>query len=109
MSTLSPRAAPARESVVTSLPRDGSVLSNAPDRVVVRLASKVVARKTHIAMKGPLGSSELTYEGSGGEPTRELSVAVSDQGRGEYAMTWEIVSTSGDHLGGRVRFAVDPR
>lgn len=106
---LETRDAPATASVASALPNDGSILDHVPERVVVRFSNKIVSRSTKIDLKGPLGSSSLSFEGTGGEPMRELSIPVPDQGNGRYVVKWELVSTDGEHLGGKLRFSVRPK
>lgn len=106
---LETRDAPAHPNVAAALPNDGSILDEVPERVVLRFTNKITSRYTKIELKGPHGSSSLSYQGTGGEPTRELSIPVPDQGNGSYSVKWEIVSTDGDHLGGKLRFSVKPK
>lgn len=89
-----------------AFPADGAVLHEAPERVVVRFSSGIQSRSTRISLIGPTDSSQLSVEGSGGPPVRELSIPVQDQGHGRYVVRWEIVSSRGERLGGRVRFLV---
>lgn len=106
---LGSRDAAARPSGIDSLPADGAVLEEVPERVFVRFSTGIESRSTRIALNGPTGSSSLSIEGSGGEPVRELSIPVPDQGRGRYVVRWEIVAADGERIGGRVRFLVRPR
>jgi methionine-rich copper-binding protein CopC len=100
------RDAPASANVLDATPGDGSVLTHAPERVVVRFASGIDTQATKISLAGPTGSSSLTIEGSGGQPMRELSIPVPDQGKGRYLVRWEVVATGGERYGGKVRFVV---
>lgn len=98
--------ASARPTALEALPADGAVLDSPPERVVVRFANGVESRTTRISLIGPRGSSSLTIDGSGGEPVRELSIPVQDQGKGRYVVRWEIVAADGETMGGRIRFLV---
>jgi methionine-rich copper-binding protein CopC len=107
MLLLGSRDAPAHANILDVSPLDGSVLTHVPDRVTVRFASGIDSRSTKISLQGPTGSSSLTIEGSGrGEPMRELSIPVPDQGRGRYLVRWEVVAADGEHFGGKIRFVV---
>lgn len=92
--------------VVDAAPADGAVLREPPDRVYLRFSSGIDSRHTRMALVGPTGSSSLDIQGSGGEPVRELSFPIPDQGRGQYVVRWEIEAADGERLGGRVRFVV---
>lgn len=106
---LEARDAPAHVRLVHASPGDGTVLDHVPERVVLTLSNGIRSRSTHIELKGPHGSSSLRFEGTGGEPTREVSIPVPDQGGGKYVVRWEIVSTDGDHVGGKVNFSVQAK
>lgn len=91
---------------IEAFPPDLSVLSAPPERVYIRFSSGIDARATRIALDGPRDSSSLSVEGSGGEPVRELSIPVQDQGRGRYLVRWEVEAVTGEKYGGRVRLVV---
>lgn len=106
MLLLGSRDAPAHANVLDAIPVDGSVLTHAPDRAVVRFANAIDSRGAKISLAGPTGSSSLTIDGSGGEPMRELSIPVPDQGRGRYLVSWEVLAADGERFSGKLRFVV---
>jgi copper transport protein len=106
MFLLGSRDAPAHANVLDSIPVDGSVLTHPPERVTVRFASAIDSRSAKISVEGPTDSSSLTIEGSGGDPMRELSIAVPDQGRGRYVVRWAVVSADGERFRGKIGFVV---
>src|SRR5262249_15678249 len=76
--------------------------------VLLRFSSSIESRSARISLVGPSGSSSLVIEGSGGDPFRELSIPVPDQGRGRYIVRWEITAAGGDRYRGVLRFVVSP-
>ena len=100
------RDAPAHPKLLDMLPADGAVIDRCPERVVVRFASGIDSRATRISVVGPTGSSSLSFEGTGGEPIKELSIPVPNQGRGAYSVRWEITAGDGEHVRGKMRFRV---
>ena len=103
---LGSRDAPAHPKLLDMLPADGAIIDRCPERVVVRFTTGIDSRATRISVVGPTGESSLSFEGSGGKPIEQLSIAVPNQGRGAYSVRWEITAGDGERIHGRMRFMV---
>lgn len=106
MALLPSRDAPAHPRLLDTLPADGAIVARCPERVLVRFSSEVDSHYTRLSVVGPSGSSSLAVEGNGAEPIQQLSIPVSDQGRGAYSVRWDITSGDGERIRGRMRFVV---
>ena len=106
MAVFASRDAPAHPKLLDILPADGAVVDQCPERVLVRFASRIESRATHISVVGPKGSSSLSFEGSGGRPIEQLSIPVPNQGRGAYAVRWDVTADDGERIQGKMRFRV---
>lgn len=100
------RDAPAHPKLLDILPADGAVVDRCPERVLVRFARRIDSQAVHVSVVGPTDSSSLSYEGSGGPPTSELSIPVPNQGSGAYSVRWEITAKDGERIRGKTRFSV---
>lgn len=100
------RDAPAQGRISDVLPADGAIVDRCPDRVLVRFSRDVDSGSTRITIVGPSDSSSLAIEGRGGEPMRELSIPVPDQGPGAYSVRWQITTVQGERIRGKMRFLV---
>jgi len=88
-----------------SQPADGSVVTVAPDNIVLRFseAARVTALTLHKVREaerklGPLPTA----------PAQQVTVPLSKLGPGKYVVTYRVVSGDGHIMSGELHFAIDP-
>jgi methionine-rich copper-binding protein CopC len=99
-------AALAHDHLVTSTPRNGSVVRTLPDTVILTFEETPTAGYTKVRVTDPRGkvvSSSPTTDGS------IVTVALTrDPVAGAYRVVWSVLSDDGHPVAGVVTFTVTP-
>ena len=88
-----------------SQPADGSVVTAAPDNIVLRFSE--AARVTALALH-KVGEAERKPVPLPTAPAQEVTVPLSKLGPGQYVVTYRVVSDDGHIMSGELHFSIDP-
>ncbi|MEE6294773.1 copper resistance CopC family protein [Georgenia wangjunii] len=98
-------AAHGHDTLVESVPAEGSVLEESPGGIVLTYSAEVLELSPVVVVTGADGSvvAEGTPSVDGSTVTLELPVPL---GNGDYEVAWRVVSSDGHPIEGVVAFAV---
>jgi len=88
-----------------SQPADGSVVTIAPDNLVLRFSE--AARVTALALHR-VGEAERKLVPLPTAPAQQVTLPLSKLGPGKYVVTYRVVSGDGHIMSGELRFTIDP-
>ena len=88
-----------------SQPADGSVVTIAPDNIVLRFSE--AARVTALALH-KVGEAERKLVPLPTAAAQQVTVPLSKLGPGKYVVTYRVVSGDGHIMSGELHFTIDP-